>query len=280
MKKLLSVLCICICIMGMTACSGNGKSTTDSSWQEEKEDTNGKDLDKEEKEESNTNGSTLALDDTTRELATKDNLKLKYGVFYDVYDGNKNEDDKNNILILQVLLSEAQDREIVLEQNFLNVEDLIKNQNCSVYDQIEYVAKIKNKDNKKEDVISFLLDKNCINLISTAAITVEEYEQNVKELWVAQLPIETLDENGSKGEAGQATDVTSVNTENNIATTQVVTSTTSTINQENDTDISSQTVTTSTVVHSTTSTSAISNTAEQNGQSENTVPDFIVEENQ
>lgn len=280
MKKLLSVLCICICIMGMTACSGNGKSTTDSSWQEEKEDINGKDLDKDEKEESNINGSTLALDDTTRELATKDNLKLKYGVFYDVYDGNKNEDDKNNILILQVLLSEAQDREIILEQNFLNIEDLIKNQNCSVYDQIEYVAKIKNKDNKKEDVISFLLDKNCINLISTAAIIVEEYEQNVKELWVAQLPIETLVENGNTGEAGQATDVTSVNTESNIATTQVVTSTTSTINQENDTDISSQTVTTSTVVHSTTSTSAISNTAEQNGQSENAVPDFIVEENQ
>lgn len=275
MKKLLSVLCIFICIMAMTACSGNGKSTTDSSWQEEKEG----DLDKEKKEESNANGSTLALDDTTREIATKDNLKLKYGVFYDVYDGNKNEDDKNNILILQVLLSEAQDREIVLEQNFLNVEDLIKNQNCSVYDQIEYVAKIKNKDNKKEDVISFLLDKNCINLISTAAITVEEYEQNVKELWVAQLPIEILDENETVSEEVQATDMTNASTENNIATTQDMTSTTSIMNQENNTDISSQIATTSTMVPSTTSTSATSNTIEQNSESENTVPDFIIQEN-
>ena len=258
--------------MGITACSKNDNSATDSSWQEEK------DLDTEDKGETNADGSTLALDDTTRELATKDNLKLKYGVFYDVYDGNKNEDNKTNILILQVLLSEAQDREIVLEQNFLNIDDLIKNQNCSVYDQIEYVAKIKNKDNKKEDVMSFLLDKNCINLISTAAITVEEYEQNVKELWIAQLPIETLDENETMSEAAQATDMTSAGTENNVATTEAIISTTSIINPENDTDIS--TVTTSTVIPSTTSSSVMSDTAEQDNQSEDIVPDFIIEENQ
>lgn len=274
MKKLLPALCICICIMGMTACLKKDNSEIDSSWQKEKNS------DIEDKEETNVDGSTLALDDTTRELATKDNLKLKYGVFYDVYDGNKNENNKNNILILQVLLSEAQDREIVLEQNFLNIEDLIKNQNCSVYDQIEYVAKIKNKDNKKEDVISFLVDKNCINLISTAAITVEEYEQNVKELWIAQLPIETLDENESVSEEVQATDMTNASTESNIATTQDMTSTTSIVNQENNTDISSQIATTSTMDFGTTSTSNADNTVEQNMESDNTVSDIMIEENQ
>ncbi len=268
MKKILPILCICICIVGISACSKSSKSMNGSSWQEEKENTDEKDLDTEEKEETNANSSTLALNDTTRELATKDNLELRYGVFYDVYDGN--ESDENNILILQVLLSEAQEKEVVLEQNFLNVEDLIKNQNCSAYDQIEYIAKVKNKENKMENVISFLMDKNCINQISTAAITVEEYEQNVKDLWVAELPIETLYENESMSEAAQDTNMTSVSTENNTTT-----STTSTINQENDSDIPSQTVTTSTVIPSTTSTSIANSIDEQNSPMEDTIPDFI-----
>lgn len=266
MRKFLLIVCSCICIMGVTACSGGNKEETKTV-----QDTSDEVSDLAVDEEEDAEGSTLALSDTTREIATKDNLELKYGEIYDVYDGNANEEDKSNILILQVLLPEALEREIVLEQNFLNVEDLVKNQNCSVYDQIEYVAKVRNGENKIENVMSFVLDKNCMNQISTAAITVEEYEQNVKDLWVAELPIESFDGSETASTAVQSTDTTTESIGSTTLTTEV---TTSAVSQTSDTTISTQNTATSTAISDITSSS----TAEQ--QSEDTVPDYLIEENQ
>lgn len=248
MRKFLLIVCSCICIMGVTACSGGNKEEI-ATVQDTSDEASSSTVDNEEEK---ADGSTLALSDTTREIATKDNLVLKYGEIYDVYDGNGNQEDKSNILILQVFLSEAQDREIVLEQNFLNVEDLVKNQSCSAYDQIEYVAKVRNGENKIENVISFVLDKNCINQISTAAITVEEYEQNVKDLWVAELPIESFDSSETTDTTVQATDTTIVSTASTTLTTEA---TTSIMDQTNDIDASSQTTTPSSTVSTEISTS-------------------------
>lgn len=224
MKKFF-IVCMCICLTAsMTACS-KGKASNSTTTAQQASDTES------DASTDSSEDSTLALDDTKREVATKDNLTVKYGKIYDVYDGNE-KDDSNNILIIQVQLDDASSEDIVLEQNFLNLEDLVKNQDCSSYDEIQYVGKVRNTENKLENIITFTADKNCMNQISTAAITVEEYKDNVKDLWTAELPIEVLQEDDSSdGSTGSTSSTTSNGTSTSAASSKTSTSSNATSSQ-------------------------------------------------
>lgn len=85
-----------------------------------------------------------------------------------------------DILIVKTKITPSFNNHSTISQNFFNLEDLIKNQGCSKYDEIQYWAVADMTDGSESKVISFTAPKSTIDGIKDGSIEViaylDEYE--------------------------------------------------------------------------------------------------------
>lgn len=80
-----------------------------------------------------------------------------------------------NILVVKAKITPSFNNHSTISQNFFNLEDLIKNQGCSKYDEIQYWAVADMTDGSESKVISFTVPKSTIDGINDGSIEAIAY---------------------------------------------------------------------------------------------------------
>lgn len=104
---------------------------------------------------------------------------------YSIEHGNLVETTVNgNTLIIKVKIEPLLTNKMTINQNYFNVEDIIKNQDGNKFDVIDYWAVADMQDGSEGKVISFTLEKDVIKNIYDGNIVANQIGNYVKDLWI------------------------------------------------------------------------------------------------
>lgn len=91
---------------------------------------------------------------------------------------------RGNTMIIKAKIEASLTDKMTVEQNYFNVDDIIRNQNGNQFHKIEYWAVADMRDGSTSKVIQFDLDKNIIEAISKGNILPIEMGEYVSNLWL------------------------------------------------------------------------------------------------
>lgn len=111
----------------------------------------------------------------------KNDSLLQYGTLLD-----KNESTQNGekIIVIKAKITSSLSNKMTIDQNYYNIEDLIKNHNYDKYDTIEYWAVADMTDGSESKVISFTVDKPLIDKIAAGNFPTNQMGKYVSDLWI------------------------------------------------------------------------------------------------
>ena len=90
-----------------------------------------------------------------------------------------------NVIVIKAKISPSYSNKATIDQNYFNIEDFVKNQNGSQFDEIQYWAVADMTDGSESKVISFTVNKDMINSILTDKYFVPiSYGDYVEDLWI------------------------------------------------------------------------------------------------
>lgn len=90
-----------------------------------------------------------------------------------------------NVIVIKAKISPSYSNKATIDQNYFNIEDFVKNQNGSQFDEIQYWAVAAMTDGSEGKVISFTVNKDMINSILTDKYFVPiSYGDYVEDLWI------------------------------------------------------------------------------------------------
>lgn len=104
--------------------------------------------------------------------------------FGTLIDANPNGGANGTTLVIKAKIEPNLTNEMTIRQNYHNIIDIVKNQGCTQYDAIDYWAVADMSNGSEGKVISFLVDKNCIDGIVDESIAATTLEQYLKDLWI------------------------------------------------------------------------------------------------
>lgn len=79
--------------------------------------------------------------------------------------------EAGDTLYIKVKIKENEDKELTIEQNEFNVEDLVTTQGADKFNKIEYIA-VMDKDGKETDALSFTVNKETIQNLKDKKINI------------------------------------------------------------------------------------------------------------
>ncbi len=93
---------------------------------------------------------------------------------------------EDNIVVVKAKISPSYNNEATIKQNYLNIEDLIKNQGFDKYNELQYWAVADMTDGSESKVFSCTVDDVHIHMIkNSSVITVDEYDYYLRDdLWI------------------------------------------------------------------------------------------------
>ncbi|MCR5685705.1 MAG: hypothetical protein K6G81_09870 [Lachnospiraceae bacterium] len=91
------------------------------------------------------------------------------------------------VAIVSVKITPSLTREMTIEQNYFNVDDLIKNKGYDVFDEIEYYAFADTIQGDQVKVISFTVPKRTIELSKDEKIMGTMLADYVNDLWISPI---------------------------------------------------------------------------------------------
>lgn len=128
----------------------------------------------------------------TKEDVTGGVPKLEFGellnvtetpnYLFDEYDNLVGKED--NIVVIKAKIAPSYNNKATIKQNYLNIEDLIKNQGFDKFNELQYWAVADMTDGSESKVFSCTVSKGLINSIKEGNISVERYEAMVNDLWI------------------------------------------------------------------------------------------------
>ena len=107
--------------------------------------------------------------------------KLEHG---DLVSAIENEIDGQNVLVIKAKISSSYNNSATVDQNYYNVEDLIQNQGCAEFDEIQYWAVADMSDGKESKVVSFTVDSELIKKIADKSVVANQLGDHVTDLYI------------------------------------------------------------------------------------------------
>ena len=109
-------------------------------------------------------------------------VSLKFG---ELLDANPNGGSNMNTLVIKAKIEPNLTNRMTITQNYQNVIHMIKDGDYAQYDSISYWAVADMADGSEGKVISFTVDKSCIDAIANGSIaTGDTLEEHLADLWI------------------------------------------------------------------------------------------------
>lgn len=125
----------------------------------------------------------MNLTETSSE--TNNNSTIEKSTSYKIKHGEMLDATINgDILVIKAKISPSYKNSATINQNGFNIEDIIKNQGASKFNEIQYWAVADMKDGSESKVISFTLDSNLIKNIEAGNIPGNQIVKNAKDVWI------------------------------------------------------------------------------------------------
>lgn len=107
---------------------------------------------------------------------------LKFG---ELLDANPNGGTNMNTLVIKAKIEPNLTNQMTITQNYQNVIHMVKDGDYTQYDAISYWAVADMADGSEGKVISFTIDKSCIEAIANGTIaTGDTLEEHLTDLWI------------------------------------------------------------------------------------------------
>lgn len=120
---------------------------------------------------------------TTSVPESDDGYTIKFGNLQDVTETDLN---GKNILVIKAKIKGSYNDKATVDQNYFNVEDLIKNQGADQYDEIQYWAVADMSGGSEQKVISFTLPADLIQAVADGSVPANQIGQYATDLWIHQ----------------------------------------------------------------------------------------------
>lgn len=132
--------------------------------------------------------------------------------------------ETGDTLYIKVKIKENEDKELTIEQNEFNIDDLVTAQGADKFNSIEYVA-VMDKDKKETEVLSFTVNKETIqNLkdrqINIGTVIARSEDVNIASNLKSYKNIEQIAEADTTESSDNKASETSNNTSNNTSKTK------------------------------------------------------------
>lgn len=121
---------------------------------------------------------TERADDSLPSAAKSSGIKsINHGEMleFNEYDGG---------VVIKVKIKQSYSNKTTISQNYFNIDDLIVNQGCSKYDEIQYWAVAQMTDGTDSKVISFTVPKSTITKIKNGDIAANQMGDFVDDLYI------------------------------------------------------------------------------------------------
>lgn len=103
---------------------------------------------------------------------------IKFGTFLEAIETS------DNGLVIKAKIQPNYNNKATINQNYYNIEDIIKNQEGDKYEYIDYWAVADMQDGSESKVISFIVDRDLIQNIVEEQVFAIELGDHVKDLWI------------------------------------------------------------------------------------------------
>lgn len=90
----------------------------------------------------------------------------------------------SNGIVIKVKIAPSFSNKATIDQNYFNIEDIIKEQDGSQYDIIDYWAVADMKDGSESKVMSFTVNKELIEQIAAGNVVANQYGDYVDDLYI------------------------------------------------------------------------------------------------
>lgn len=125
------------------------------------------------------------MNSTETSSETNNNSTIEKSTSYKIKHGEMLDATINgDILVIKAKISPSYKNSATINQNGFNIEDIIKNQGASKFNEIQYWAVADMKDGSESKVISFTLDSNLIKNIEAGNIPGNQIVKNAKDVWI------------------------------------------------------------------------------------------------
>lgn len=94
-----------------------------------------------------------------------------------------NEIDEKNVFVVKVKIKSSYSNKTTIDQNYYNIENLVKTQECDKFDEIQYWAVADMTDGSESKVISFTLDSDAIQGVKNGTVFAANMEDHIYDLW-------------------------------------------------------------------------------------------------
>ena len=132
-------------------------------------------------EETTTTTASIETTETTTSAENESGYSLQFG---DLLSTIENNIDGKNVIVVKAKITSSLTNKMTIDQNYHNVEDLIKNQGCDKFDEIQYWAVADMTDGSESKVISFTVDSDLIQKIKTSAVVTIQMGDYVSDLYI------------------------------------------------------------------------------------------------
>ncbi|WP_024858416.1 hypothetical protein [Ruminococcus albus] len=111
----------------------------------------------------------------------KNDSLLQFGTLLET---NEYTEDGEKIIVIKAKITGSLTNNMTIDQNYFNIEYLIKNHNFNKYDTIVYWAVADMTDGSESKVISFTVDKPLIDKVASGKFPANQMGKYVSDLWI------------------------------------------------------------------------------------------------
>ncbi len=121
------------------------------------------------------------LSTVTPETSTTNEYTLMFGELLDIQTSGGTYGD---VLVIKADMSSAYSNKAIIKESFMNIENIIQEQNIAGYSSIDYWAIATMVDGSKSKVISFTVPSDMITKIKSGSLSRDSYANELQEYWV------------------------------------------------------------------------------------------------
>lgn len=117
----------------------------------------------------------------TESQTVQPEYNLQYG---ELLSTTTNNIDGKEVIVIKAKIESSLTNKLTIDQNYYNVADMIKNQNCDKFDEIQYWAVADMSSGNESKVISFTLNSDTIKQIKDEKIVDNQIGNYADDLWI------------------------------------------------------------------------------------------------
>ena len=95
-----------------------------------------------------------------------------------------NEIDGQNVIVVKAKITPSYDNKATVYQNYYHVEDLIQEQGCDAFDELQYWAVADMTDGSEQKVVAFTVSSSLIKMIADGSVPANQLGDYVDDLYI------------------------------------------------------------------------------------------------